>query len=237
MTLQQNDLVNLVDRIIEVDGYKSKMGSDADIITVSFATSTKESADDLASFLERGYTFVLDADATPGEQSDGTYKVFVEIERDKTSVDNIMELANGVENLTGLKNLRFRYYKDFKSKPLATDSLSEVLPLDPKDYDDIVQESNMNNYVNFFNKSYVNEVHMRDDTLTIKKLYADPVYFKVIDFGPTERTLNAIEESFNPWEFAEIIYLSKYIGDYNITKYGNKLTFENNDHTLVVERI
>ena len=110
MTLQQNDLVNLVDRIIEVDGYKSKMGSDADIITVSFATSTKESADDLASFLERGYTFVLDADATPGEQSDGTYKVFVEIERDKTSVDNIMELANGVENLTGLKNLRFRYY-------------------------------------------------------------------------------------------------------------------------------
>jgi hypothetical protein len=237
MTLQQNDLVNLVDRIIEVDGYKSKMGSDADIITVSFATSTKESADDLASFLERGYTFVLDADATPGEQSDGTYKVFVEIERDKTSVDNIMELANGVENLTGLKNLRFRYYKDFKSKPLATDSLSEVLPLDPKDYDDIVQESNMNNYVNFFNKSYVNEVHMRNDTLTIKKLYADPVYFKVIDFGPTERTLNAIEESFNPWEFAEIIYLSKYIGDYNITKYGNKLTFENNDHTLVVERI
>jgi hypothetical protein len=136
-----------------------------------------------------------------------------------------------------LKNLRFRYYKDFKSKPLATDSLSEVLPLDPKDYDDIVQESNMNNYVNFFNKSYVNEVHMRNDTLTIKKLYADPVYFKVIDFGPTERTLNAIEESFNPWEFAEIIYLSKYIGDYNITKYGNKLTFENNDHTLVVERI
>jgi hypothetical protein len=78
---------------------------------------------------------------------------------------------------------------------------------------------------------------MRNDTLTIKKLYADPVYFKVIDFGPTERTLNAIEESFNPWEFAEIIYLSKYIGDYNITKYGNKLTFENNDHTLVVERI
>jgi len=237
MTLQQNDLVDLVDRVIEVDGYKSKMGSDADIITVSFSTSTKESADDLASFLERGYTFVLDADATPGEQSDGTYKVFVEIERDKTSVDNIMELANGVENLTGLKNLRFRYYKDFKSKPLATDSLSEVLPLDPKDYDDIVQESNMNNYVNFFNKSYVNEVHMRNDTLTIKKLYADPVYFKVIDFGPTERTLNAIEESFNPWEFAEIIYLSKYIGDYNITKYGNKLTFENNDHTLVVERI
>ena len=36
---------------------------------------------------------------------------------------------------------------------------------------------------------------------------------------------------------AEIIFLTKYIGDYNITKYGNKLTFENNEQTLVLERI
>ena len=39
------------------------------------------------------------------------------------------------------------------------------------------------------------------------------------------------------WNFAEIIYLSKYIGDYNITKYGNKLTFENAGKTLVLERM
>ena len=34
-----------------------------------------------------------------------------------------------------------------------------------------------------------------------------------------------------------ILFLTKYIGDYNVTKYGNKtLTFENKDYTLVVER-
>ena len=33
------------------------------------------------------------------------------------------------------------------------------------------------------------------------------------------------------------IFLCKYIGDYNITKYGDKLTFENAGKTLVVERI
>ena len=64
MTLQQYDLRDLVDNILEIDGYKSKMGADKDIVTVAFATKTKESADDLASFIERGYTFVLDADAT-----------------------------------------------------------------------------------------------------------------------------------------------------------------------------
>ena len=59
MSLQQHDLRDLVDNILEIDSYKSKMGADKDIVTVAFATKTKESADDLASFMERGYTFVL----------------------------------------------------------------------------------------------------------------------------------------------------------------------------------
>ena len=47
----------------------------------------------------------------------------------------------------------------------------------------------------------------------------------------------SVNESINVNEFAEIIFLSKYIGDYNITKYGNKLTFENAGKTLVLERL
>ena len=83
MTLQQNDLVDLVSEVIEIDSDKSKMGSDADIITITFSTISRESAQDLTNFFERGYTFVLDADATSSEQTDGTYKVFVELERDR----------------------------------------------------------------------------------------------------------------------------------------------------------
>ena len=130
MSLSHGDLHDLVDNVLEIDSYKSKMGSDADIVTLSFSTKTKESAVDLSSFLEKGYNFVLDSDSTPGEQSDGTYKVFVEIERDKAAVDNIMELANGVENLTSIKKLKYRYYKEWKSKVLSADALEEELPLD-----------------------------------------------------------------------------------------------------------
>jgi hypothetical protein len=78
---------------------------------------------------------------------------------------------------------------------------------------------------------------MTESILTIKKSYADPLHFKFIDFGPTVKTLNSIKESFNTQDFSEIIFLSKYVGDYNITKYGNKLTFENSGSTLVLERI
>lgn len=237
MSLQSEDLRDLVDRIIEIDAYKSKMGADQDIITIAFSTKTKESADDLVGFLERGYPFVLDADATSGEQSDGTYKVFVEIERDKRAAEQIIEMSDGVSKLTGIEKLKFRYYKNFRSMPLEQAALEATIPVSADDYSVKVTESNLENYKNFFNKSFVESVDMWDDLLRIKKAYADPVFFKFVDFGSTQQTLDSINESFNPWDFSEIIYLSKYIGDYNITKYGNKLTFENNGNTLVVERI
>jgi len=242
MTLQQYDLRDLVDNILEIDGYKSKMGADKDIVTVAFATKTKESADDLASFIERGYTFVLDADATSGEQADGTYKVFVEMQRDDEIGEQIMELAGGVENLTGMADVKFRYYKEFRSKPLTLEELSAAVPTDPDLYgvdSEILSDmsESMDNYTNFFNKSMVENITMWGDMLTIKKVWADPVAFTFKAFGPTQPTLDSITESFNFNDFSEIIFLSKYIGDYNITKYGNKLTFENNGHTLVLERI
>lgn len=237
MSLRTEDLRNLVDKIVEIDSYKSKMGADEDIITIAFSTKTKESADDLVGFVERGYSFVLDADATSGEQADGTYKVFVEIERDRKAADQIVELADGVKKLTGIEDLKFRYYKNFRSVPLEKTALEAAIPVSADDYSVRVTESRLDNYKNFFNKSFVESVDMWDDILRIKKAYADPVFFKFVDYGPTQQTLDAINESFNPWDFAEIIFLSKYIGDYNITKYGNKLTFENNGTTLVLERI
>jgi hypothetical protein len=216
------------------------MGNDSDIVTLAFSIHGNEPAKDLENFIEKGYPFVLDADVTSGEQSDGTYKVFVEIERDNQAGENIMELANGVENLSGVKDLRFRYHKEFRSQGLTQEALEEVMPLDPDLYgvdQKGMNEDILNNYKDFFNKSFVESIAMTGNKITIKKKYADPVQFKFVDFGPTVQTIKNIKESFNADDFAEIIFLSKYIGDYNITKYGNKLTFDNSGSTLVLERV
>ena len=155
MTLKQHDLRDLVSEVIEIDSDKSKMGADEDIITITFSTITRESAQDLTNFLERGYTFVLDADTTASEQSDGTYKVFVEIERDKQAGENIMELADGVKNLANV-DLRFRYYKEFRSKELTQTALEEVMPMDPDlygvDQKGMNEDLSLNNYKDFFSK-------------------------------------------------------------------------------------
>lgn len=237
MGLREGDLKDMVYDIFEIDSYKSKMGSDEEIVTLSFSVNDKLAAEDLSSFFEKGYSFILDADATKGEQSDGTFKVFVELERNKDATQNIMELADGLKKLAELDRVKFRYYKNFKSHELTDENLSENLPLDPENYGIKVNESNLENYKNFFNKSFVENVEMWDDIVKIEKKYADAVFFKFLDIGKSEEVLDNINESLDVDGFAEVIFLSKYVGDYNITKYGTKITFENQDKTLVLERI
>lgn len=237
MGLRHGDLKDLVYDVFEIDSYASKMGEDKNIVTLSFSVKDRAPANDLVKFLEGGYSFILDSDVTAGEQADGTYKVFVELERDRNANDNIMEIVDGVKKLSEIDKFRFRYYKNFRSHDTSIESLNEFVPTDPDNYGIKVNESNLDNYKNFFNKSYIENVTMTENVLTIKKSYADPLMFKFVDFGPTIKTIESITESFNTQDFAEIIFLSKYVGDYNITKYGNKITFDNSGSTLVLERI
>ena len=163
------------------------------------------------------------------------YKVFVEIERSKDAPSNISEMLEGIKQVCELEDMKFRYYKGFRSHDASETNLAEMIPTDHDAYDIRVNESNLDNYKNFFNKSYAEEVVMLDEhTLRIKNTFMDPVELKVVDFGAT-KDIN-INEALDINGFAEVIYLTKYLGDYNITKYGKKLVLENGDYSLIVKR-
>jgi len=238
MGLQAGDLKNMMYDIFEVDSYASKMGDDKNIVTLSFSVMEKAAADDLMNFLEKGYSFVLDADATPGEQSDGTYKVFVEMERDRDVHNNILEIVDGVKELSNIDDFKFRYYKGFKSKSVTEEELTATIPNDPANYGLRVDETNLDNYKNFFSNSFVESVNLLENKLTIKKAFADPIKFELIDFGERTEVYSNIKETLDIMEsYPEVLYLTKYLGDYNISKYGDKLIFENKDKALVLKRI
>jgi len=238
MGLRHGDLRDLVYNIFEVDSFASKMGADKDIVTLSFSVKTKESADDLMNFFEAGYEFVLDADSTNGEQSDGTYKVFVEMDRDSNVSENIMELVNGLQQLTDSQEFKFRYYKNFRSKDVSQESLEELVPNDPSKYGIKIEETRIENYKEFFTKSYLDSIDLIENKLRICKKFADPLAFEYIDFGNATEIHESIEGKFDLMEsYPEILFLTKYIGDYNISKYGDKLVFENQGKALVVKRI
>jgi len=236
MGLQSNDLKELVYDIFEVDSFKSKMGDDKNIVVLSFSTRTKESANDLMNFIEKGYPFVLDADVTSGEQPDATYKVFVEMERTKEVPEQIVEIVDGVQKLSDIGKMKYRYYKSFKSEEVNLESLTSIVPLDNDAYDIKVNENNMENYKNFFNKSYLDSIEMLQDSITFKKKYSGDLKLKVEDFGKSEEIEKAVTESYNVNSWAETIYLTKYLGDYDIEKYGDKLLISNNGYTVVATR-
>lgn len=233
MGLHKGDLKHLVYDIFEIDSYQSKMGDDKDIVVCSFVVQDKDPATDLVNFIEKGYPFVLDADVSAGEMSDGMYRVFVEMERNKDVPNNIMEMLYGVKNLTEIERFKFRYYKNFKSVEANEQTLEETIPLDSESYYNVVNESNLSNYKNFFSQSYLDGIDLIGESLKLYKTYAEPVNLKVVDFGDNVKPEGTIQ--LTPQAISECLYLTKYAGDYNITKYSDKFVFENSGNTLIVE--
>jgi signal transduction histidine kinase len=134
--LEAGDLARLIHPELHVDEFKSKLGTDEDVLVISFKVDSKEPAGDLVNFIEKGYAWVLDADVSSGEMDDGSYIVFVELERSKESADNILDLMNDLLNLTkqDLSDWRVRYYKSRQEKELTLDSLKSLIPSSPEEY-------------------------------------------------------------------------------------------------------
>jgi hypothetical protein len=237
MGLNAGDLKLLVDEVFEVDSFKSKMGDDKDIVTLSFSVHEREAAKDLMNFCEKGYPFVLDADVSTGEQSDGTYKVFVEIERSRDIPEQLEEMIYGIAKLAEIEKPRFRYYKGFESVEATTENLASRIPLEDSDYETKIHESRLNNFENFFAKTHKSDIIINErNEITIFKPFATPMTLQVIAFGDTNTTIENISETINLNDMGEVLFLTKYLGDYNITKFGDKVSLTNDDKTLIVKR-
>ena len=102
--LNKEDLLDRVEPIVHFDEYVPKMGESDSTIVASFKVNGKTVAQDLENFIEKGYNWVLDAETSPGEISEGNYVVFVEAER-RTSLPIVfMSMIEDLTNLTGIKS-------------------------------------------------------------------------------------------------------------------------------------
>ena len=135
--LEKGDLARLIHPELHIDEFKSKLGDDQDVIVLSFKVDAKEPAIDLVSFIEKGYTWVLDADVSSGEMDDGSYIVFVELDRTKSAPEDIISLLEDLMGLTDqeLEDWRVRYYKAHKETTLSLEALQDLIPLTPEAYE------------------------------------------------------------------------------------------------------
>lgn len=132
--LDYEDMQGQVEPKVTVDEYSAKMGKDKDIVTITFTVNSKLAGEDLVSWFERGYDFVLDASTSDGEIEPGKYLVFVEMNRRLAVPERVIELLGDLETLTGLKLKEYTIEVDDETYDADVDILKQVIILNPNEY-------------------------------------------------------------------------------------------------------
>lgn len=230
--LKPSDLRDLIKPVFEIDSYKSKMGDDENTVVLAFEVSGRQPSIDLVNFVERGYDFVMDADSSTGEDEQGYYKVFVEIQRSKKIVRQINELMYGLSELSDIENWRFRYYKDLQTRSLA--EISGAIPSTKEAYRAKIENIFESEMRHFFRKSALDYVVIENDIIKFKRPFNNPVSMRLVQQG-NRNIISSLAGAVRVDEssMSETIWLTKYFGNYNITKYGEEFVFENENVVFV----
>lgn len=161
--LERNDLEDLVDGLFFVDRHVSKLGTDSEIVTLTFNVKGKEAANDLTGYIEKAFKWVLDADATPGPNQFGKHSVFVEIERSPKIVVRIQALLKEIENISGSLSWQFKYKKGAATMVADKATLEEIIPKTPDEYLDSIRSKAANSIKDFFADSNMHGIEVQED--------------------------------------------------------------------------
>jgi hypothetical protein len=236
--LRPLDLKDMISELFEIDSHKSKMGEDRDVCVITFKVKDRNPAKDMMEFIEKGYPFVLDSDVSAGENADGDYFVFVELNRTPNLAEQIKELSYGIRKLTGIDDWKFRYHRMGKDFEVTTEALSKIVPPTPVDYDAHLNNVRTEGVKSFFNKTLMDDLTLEGDIITFHKPFNQKVQLRLLNQGDqTVLENNTDPVSLDTGSASEVFWLTKVLGDYNITKLGDTLVFDNNGQKMLLQRI
>lgn len=237
--LRSLDLKEMIYPIFEVDTYRSKMGEDRDVCVISFTVKARSPATDLMEFIEKGYTFVLDADVSSGENENGEYNVFVELSRSPHLAEQLKDLTYGVQKLTGISTWNFKYHKNSKLHEASDEVINSVIPLTPQSYDGLLIKVKTESVKRFFSKTLMDDLRLDGDVITIRKPFGQQIQLRLVSDANSETILENTTDAYQTDDAAmsEIFWLTKVLGDYDIHKLGENFVFVNNNKSILLQRI
>jgi hypothetical protein len=231
--LRAGDLRDLVENVFSIDTYKSKMGEDKDVAVLTFTVKDRLPAKDLMEFIEKNYDFVLDADISSGENDRGDYFLFVEMLRSKDLPVQVLDILDGTKKLTGINEWSFKYYKNKNTYQAVEENFAQIVPLDSSRYDFKMNEHKTNEIKGFFSKTLFDDITLNNNIISIKKPFGVSLNFELVD---EDINLNESSPNVDDSTTAEIFWLTKVLGDYDISKYEDNLVLQNNNKTLILQR-
>ena len=242
MSLKNGDLFGTILSDVSIDEFEPKAGNDSNVIVVAFYINDKDPAEDLNTFIQRGYIDTLDVEVSPSTDEDGHYLVFVEMSRDDTFPNKFQALIKDVENLTGNMKWKIRtYYSDDRTFSFNDPELFNYIIVDPDQYvskDEFKMKDMKESIEKFFKESMMTNLTIIDSNVIIegngRKIIAE-----VIDVGDYDIVIgrNFLSESAfgvgqNPFE-AQV--LMSILGNCQILPLGKYLCVNRDDKVMLLK--
>ena len=242
MSLVNGDLEGTILPNISIDEFKPKAGDDEDVIVVAFYLKDLGPAEDLNTFIQRGFIDTLDVEVSPSTDEDGNYLVFVEMSRDDTFPNKFQALLVDVGNLVDNTDWNIKtYYSNEKTFKYNDPMLYQYIVLSPADYvpkDEFKMKKIKEAIEEFFSTSLVTNLTI-DNNIVIIAGNGKKIIAEVIDVGDYDTVIgrNFLSESAfgvgqNPYE-ANV--LTGILGNCQILPIGNYLCINNDDQIMLLK--
>jgi len=200
MSLNHGDLAGTVLKHVSIDEFEPKAGEDADVIVVAFYLTDSAPAEDLNTFIQRGFVDTLDVEVSPNTDEDGRYLVFVEMSRNDTFPNKFQALLKDVGNLTGTMDWEIKtYFSDDRVFVFNDPELYNFIIIDPGQYvpkDEFKMKDITESINKFFSESLVSHLTVDGNVVTLTGS-SGKIIAEVVDVGDYDTVIgrNFLSES------------------------------------------
>lgn len=242
MSLKNNDLRGTILPDVSIDDFEPKAGDDKDVIVVAFKLTDKEPAEDLNTFIQRGFIDTLDVEASPNTDENGCYLVFVEMNRNDSFPNKFQALLKDVENVSGKLEWKVKtYLSEERIFAFNDPELYNFIILNPEQYvpkDEFKMKEVSEGINDFFKGSLVSDLTIDGNNVIIthdrRKIIAE-----VVDVGDYDTVIgrNFLSESAfgvgnNPFE-AKV--LQNMLGNCQILPIGKYLFVSRGEQVMLLK--
>jgi len=207
----RNSLKGTILPKISIDEFTPKSGVTEEVAVVALYAIDDAPAQDLNSYVQRGYVDVIDAEVSPNPDEEGNYLIFIEIARDKNFLDVLLMLIKDIENVTGPMDWNVAPFSAEHSYAIDDPGLVQHLTFGS------VTES----IKRFLKPSDLPNVIFENDIINFGSVQG-----KLRDFGQVDRILKnyTLNESLIDLDSYEASSLESMLGsEYQVAKYGSNV--------------
>lgn len=222
----RNSLKGTIIDKISIDEFTPKSGVTEEVAVIAFYAIDEAPAQDLNTYIQRGYIDVIDAEVSPNPDVDGYYLVFVEIERSRDFLELFMRLIKDVENVTGVV--------EWQIEPYSADRAFAI------DDPELVQHLTFGNVKESIKRFLApSDLHivLESDNVNFGQVKGD-----LKDFGHVDRIMEkySLEDARIDLDSYESDALERMLGSqYQVSKYGSNVFIANsmNENAVVLSNL